>query len=310
MATASDAISNSVTNATNIIRNTASNAIDNALTMPNFTNPANTVVLNTGVLVELKAPTLPDGKFFYTAGSQTTPGLSRGTLANSSLLNNNNDLSHVCDFKFVFSDGISLSGLINPLAALTNAAKNGKMAAANAIRAAVSQLQSGFRTAIKAIIAVLCADPTGQVSLSVSVGKYYVRLINEAINKAAQVVYDVNLVLGLVQNLQQIVNWIQSLPGQIQKILKDCLTNFQTSLKQTEASAQSATNVTNLFQQAQQQATNNSSQYNGTANPSLISAITGSTSTSAIDAISSHINSTVSTAPPSQSQQQATASKP
>ena len=137
-------ISNTITYSTLVygnVTNTVTNAVNDALTVPSFSNPAATNILDGGFVAEVKSPSLPNGGFFHTEGSQTTPGLSRGALHNSSLANNNADLSHVCDFKFTFADGISLSGLINPIAALQNAVKNGKMAAANAIRAAISQLQ-------------------------------------------------------------------------------------------------------------------------------------------------------------------------
>ena len=299
-----------IANATNILINTANNALNDALTVPSFSNPAETSILSGGIVAELNAPSLPNGGFFYTAGSQTTPGLSRGALHNSSLATNNADLSHVCDFKFVFVDGINLAGLINPIVALQNAVKNGKMAAANAIRAAINQLQQGFRALVTAALAVLCQDPTGQVSLSVSVGKYYVRLINEAINKAAQVVFDVSLIVNLVQDLQQIVTYIKSLPSQLQQILKDCLTNFQNSFASSVNASKNATQIKNVVNQAVYSATGNANQFNSTANTAVLNAITGTLTQSDITALSSHITSTVAAAPPSSGATQKTTQTP
>lgn len=313
MATIGNIATNSVTAATNVLTNTVTNALNNAeaaVTSPFFSNPAPTSIVNGGAIFELKSPSLPNGGYFYTAGSQTVPGLARGALVNSALLNNNVNLSHVCDFKFTFSDGLSFSGLINPIAALQNAVKNGKMAAANAIRAAINQLQQGFRAIVTALLSALCADPTGIVSLQVSAAKYYIRLVNEAINRAAQIVYDVSLIVNLAKDITQIITYIESLPKQLQAILKDCLKNFQTSLNQSVQSAKSATNLKTTINQSINQSTNNANQYNSATNNAILNAASGTPTQATVNAITASINSTVSNSPPSFGSTANTASQP
>jgi len=312
MATATDAFAGGITAATNTLTNAVTGAFNNAqnnaaaLTSTSFVNLAPTQILDTGVLVELKSPKLANG-FFYTSGSQTLPGLSRGSLANSSLLNNNNDLSHVCDFKFDFSLGISISGLTNPFTQIANAIKNGKMAGANAVRAAVGQLQQAFREGLKALLAALNFDPTGQISLTISVGKSLVRQLNAITAQIAQIAYDVALIQSIATNLEQIVTWIKSLPGQIQKLLQQCLTNFQTSLTNTNNTIKNATNIKNIVNNIGQQANNAADAASANTSASMMAIINGTAGTAAITSL---INSTVASAPPSSGATQKTASSP
>jgi len=311
MATASDIAASSVNNASNIIYNTVTGAItsaENAFTT-SFVNAAPTNISPVGAVFELKSPQLPNGGFFYTAGSQTTPGLSRGSLANASLATNNADLSHVCDFKFTFSLGLDLGGLINPIAALQNAVKNGKMAAANAIRAAISQLQQGFRLIVTGILSALNLDPTGVASLSFSTAKYYVRLVTEAINRAAQIVYDVSLIVNLAKDLQQIITWIETLPAQLKAIVAHCLTNFKNSLNSTVNNIQSQTNIHNITSGAINQLTNSTASYGSTLNSAVVNAVTNPTAASA-GALTNHITETVASATPSYGTTAKTASQP
>jgi len=313
MATATDAFAGGITNATNTLTNAVTNAVTNAqnnasaLTSTSFVNLAPTEILTGGAVLEIKSPNLPNGGYFYTAGSQTLPGLSRGSLKNSSLLNNNNDLSHVCDFKFDFSLGISISGLSNPFTQIANAIKNGKMAGANAVRAAVNQLQQAFREGLKALLAALNFDPTGQISLTISVGKSLVRQLNAITAQIAQIAYDIALVQSIVTNLQQIVTWIQSLPGQIQKLLQQCLTNFQTSLTNTTNTVKNATNINNIVNGIGQQANQAATAESANTSASMMAIINGTAGTAAVTSL---INSTVAAAPPSSGATQKTASSP
>ena len=313
MATATDAFVGGITNATNTLTNAVTNAFSNAqnnaaaLTSTSFVNLAPTEVLDGGVVLEIKSPNLPKGGYYYTAGSQTLPGLSRGALVNSSLLNNNNDLSHVCDFKFDFHLGIDIGGLTNPFTDIAKAIQAGKMAGANAVRAAVGQLQQAFREGLQALLAALNFDPTGQISLTISVGKSLIRKLQAIEAQVLQIVYDISLIQSIATNLEQIVTWIKSLPGQIQKLLQQCLTNFQTSLTNTNNTIKNATNIKNIVNNIGQQASNAAAAESANTSASMMAIINGTAGTAAITSL---INSTVASAPPSSGATQKTASSP
>jgi len=308
-------VSSSITNASNILTNSVSAALSGiqnnaaAITSTSFSNLAPTDILNGGVVAEVKSPQLPNGGYFYTAGSQTTPGLSRGALVNTALLNNNNNLSHVCDFKFDVAASIGLGGLTNPFTEIGNAIKNGKMAAANAVRAMLQQLQQGFRTGLAGLLEALNLDPTGQISLAISAGKYIVRILKEVLAQAAQIAYDVAFILALPQQLNQIIKWIESLPSQIKAILEQCLTNFNNSLKQTNNSIKNIPGIKQTFSNLSNSANSAASQVN-TTNSSLTNIINGSTNGSDVTGLTNHINQTVAAAPPSFGATANTASQP
>lgn len=232
------------------LKNAFVGAVDDVkqINLPTFTNLANTSIINGGILIETNSPKWPSwyAGTYNTAGAQSSPGLARGALVNTGVSVTNNNLAHICDFRFIFTSGINLGGLINPINAFKQAIKQGKNAAANAIRVALSQLNTAFRTAINALLAGMGADPTGLMSLQFSLAKDVVRKINEITKKIAQMIADIATIYYLITGLQQIVEWIKSLPAQLQSILKNCLLNFQNSVNATVASFKGATDLTAL----------------------------------------------------------------
>jgi hypothetical protein len=216
--------------------------------LPTFTNLANTSIINGGLLIETNMPKWPRwyAGSYNTPGAQSSPGLARGALVNTGVSVTNNNLTHICDFRFIFSSGISLGGLVNPVKAFQQAIKQGKNAAGNAIRVALTQLNTAFRTAINALLAGMGADPTGVLSLQFSLAKDVVRKVNEITKKIAQVIADIATIYYLIEGLQQIVAWIKSLPDQLKSILQNCLLNFQNSVNETVASFKGATDLTSL----------------------------------------------------------------
>jgi hypothetical protein len=270
-----------------------------------FVNNATTQIVN-GILQEISPPQWPYGGTFQTTGVQTTPGVARGALTNTGIDAANQNLAHACDFKFQLD--INVSGLIGPdLTALIGAIKAGKLAAANLVRAAVMQLQQEFNIAISAILSMLnLTDVSGVASLSVSLAYDTGIRIQEIINQAAQILYDVSLVNNLIKDLQQIVTWIESLPTQLQNLLKQCLLNFQTSLSQAKASV----NAVAAIGPALAAATSSVSS-SATGAASAVLAVTTSPTQSNISGLQSYISSvSVNTSGPTTSSQFNQASSP
>ena len=246
------AINTGLTNATTILQNTFTGSVNNinSTSLPSFTNLAATLnnPINAGIKVETNMPKWPSwyAGSFATPGAQTGPGLSRGYITNTGISVTNNNLAHICDFRFIFSSGISLGGLVNPITAFAAAIKQGKAAAASAIRAAISQLSTAFRAALDALIGAAGSDPTGMFSVQFSLAKDVIRQVNDITKKIAQMIADVATVYYLVQGLTDIVNWIKSLPDQLKSVLQSCLTNFQKSVDATVASFKGATDLSAL----------------------------------------------------------------
>ncbi|CAB4132973.1 hypothetical protein UFOVP250_17 [uncultured Caudovirales phage] len=183
-----------------------------------------------GIVSEVSSPKFSFGGTYNTLGVQTTPNLARGVLKNTGIYVTNGDLSHACDFRFVFGSGFNFMSYIPNLGLISGAIKNGQLAAANLIRAAILKLNETFRMAINAIILSVGFDPTGIVSTAFSTLKDIVRQINEKLKKIAQIIADIAFVYYLIQDIQEIIKWIETLPARLQAIVKSCLSNFTTSL--------------------------------------------------------------------------------
>ena len=81
--------------------------------------------------VESYPPNSIFAKLLNTSGVQTTPQLARGYMPGSSIDFLNNNLNHVCDFKFIFPDLKTIIGELgfqSPVEAIRDAIKNAKLA--------------------------------------------------------------------------------------------------------------------------------------------------------------------------------------
>ena len=198
-------------------------------TQPGFVNVTETQTIK-GRTTEKNPPLWPYNGSFNVAGTQTTPGISRGALINTGVYITNSQVAHVCDFKFNLTVALSLDALIPNFGILAGAIKNGQNRAAAAIRTTLSKLNQLFRTAMDAILKSLNVDITGVFSVEFSSLKKIVREINEKIKVIAQILADVSFVYNLIKDIEEIVKWIESLPERTKQILKECLKNFTTAV--------------------------------------------------------------------------------
>lgn len=180
----------------------------------------------------IRAPSSIYGNLLNKAGVQTTPQLARGYLAGSAIEASNRNLAHVCDFKFIFDFSFSLGDLLLPSVAFAQAIKNAKLAAAAKVRSFLSLMVGKLRKVIDAIIAVLGLDPSGKISIAISLAKDVVRKINRIIKQIAQVIEDILVWVFVAQQVKQLLDWILSLPAEIKQLLQDCVKNFTNSIKQ------------------------------------------------------------------------------
>ncbi len=163
-------------------------------------------------------------------GKPSTP--ANAYTANNTVLGwSSQNLSHGCDFRFLINIGdLSVGVIENPITLIQEAIKGAKNKAAAIIRALLSQLLSTFRIGLKAITVGLNLDPTGQLSAAFSKVREVVRTINYYSRKLAEMVGEVALVVALVLELKQIVEWIKTLPKQVLALLRDCLATFTSAI--------------------------------------------------------------------------------
>jgi hypothetical protein len=242
-------------------------------------------------IVENSPPNSIFGQLLNTAGVQTTPGLARGYVKGSIIDLLNGNLSHVCDFKFIFpslSSIIGDLGLLSPVAAIQDAIKNAKLKATNRLRSMIQTIISSLRTVLDAVITGLGFDATGIISFNFSLLKKIVRQINAITKKIAMIVESVLEWVFLAQQIVQLINWVKSLPAKLQQMLQDCLTQFGNSIKQVATQIKSIPDqITSL---TQTQITSIASEFTAAAKLTLDAATTSQSSSSIPDAVTQAFN--------------------
>ena len=119
-----------------------------------------------GQPAEPNAPEMPELIAEAAKKNPTTNSyISKGIVANTGISITNSSLAHVCDFRYQLQFDIGISGLTNPITAITNAIKSGKNNAANFIAMMIKKLNDTITTALKALIKAIGLDPTGTTSV-------------------------------------------------------------------------------------------------------------------------------------------------
>lgn len=164
-------------------------------------------------------------------GQPTTPAVAY-TVANTITAYTNSQVVHSCDFRFLINLGdLNIGAIENPITLIQQAIANAKNKAAAMIRALLAQLLSNFRIGFQGILVALNLDPTGQLAKIVSKARDVIRTINYYSRKLAEYVGSAALVVSLIQELKQVIEWIKSLPAKVLAMLKDCLTTFSNAVK-------------------------------------------------------------------------------
>jgi hypothetical protein len=152
----------------------------------------------------------------------------------------NRNLTHVCDFRFIFNIDIFASlGLVNPVAAIQRAIRNAKLKAATRMRDLLQKAIEVVKKIMKAITAALNIDYTGRISVVVDFAKDTIRRVNQAIEDLADAIESVLQWVFFAQQIIELINWIKSLPEKIKNLLLACIANFTSSLQQAVQSIQS-----------------------------------------------------------------------
>lgn len=159
---------------------------------------------------ESGAPTVINSGDALKPGKPTLPGLSRGSVVDTTIDKMNNSLAHVCDFK-------------------TELQKN------NALKQFLKAQAENIRKAIRAVLEALgLSDATGQTSWATTALKAITRELDRFNKKVLKPIMDFEkLVIGYVAQLQKIIAWILSLPAKLVAILKDCITKLTKLIAST-----------------------------------------------------------------------------
>ncbi len=193
-----------------------SNAVDPVVIKSKIEGGVNTVI------EKLTAPAMLINRI----GFPTVPATSY-SVAGTTIQIANEQTVHSCDFKFLinFAD-LNIGVIENPITLIKNAIAQAKNKASAIIQAALAKIVDGLRLITKGIIVAMNLDPSGQISKIFSILKDIVRKINYYAKLIAEYIGAVALIVELVRQLKQIIEFIKSLPARILAILKDCLTTF------------------------------------------------------------------------------------
>lgn len=143
----------------------------------------------------------------------------------------NEQTVHSCDFKFLINFGdLNLDVIENPVTLIKNAIAQAKNKAAAIIQAALTKIIDGLRIVTKGVIIALNLDPSGQIAKVYSVLKDIIRKINYYSKMIAEYVGAAALVVELIKQLRQIIDFVRTLPERVLAVLRDCLTSFLGSV--------------------------------------------------------------------------------
>lgn len=238
-------------------------------TVADYTGKLGATEIFTFKAVETHAPNSPWAAAMKLPGTQNTSALARGNLNGSIVQIMNGNLEHACDFKFIFNiDIFSSLGLVNPVEAIQRALKNAKLKATNRLRTLLKDAIKYIREGLELVMKTLGFDPSGQLALAFQIGKDLVDKVNTAIQWVAEKVEEVMEWVYFAQQIQQLINWIKTLPDKIKALLSACLANFTNSIKQVANQLQALPNqvvnatqsqinaIANQFTQAAQEVAN------------------------------------------------------
>lgn len=193
-----------------------SNAVNPDVIKAKIENGVNTVI------EKVTAPAMLVNRIGFPTIPTTTYSVAGTTIQIA-----NEQTVHSCDFKFLinFAD-LKLDVIENPITLIKNAIAEAKNKAAAIIQAAIQKIIDTFRLVTKGIIIAVNLDPSGEIAKAYSVLKDIIRKINYYAKIIAKYVGAAALVVELVKQLGQIIEYIKSLPQKILGILKDCLSTF------------------------------------------------------------------------------------
>jgi hypothetical protein len=152
------------------------------------------------------APRPPNGITLEQADTPSISRLGRGELANSLIDRANQTREHVCDITPQIRRSVALA------------------------RLQFSSFLKRIREAIKAFIASLNLDPSGQLAKITELAKWLARKIKEISNTIQEILDIKTVLLDIARDIRALIDYILSLPEKVLRFLRDCVTSFLSAL--------------------------------------------------------------------------------
>lgn len=149
-----------------------------------------------------QAPKLPAGLVADVVGEPSLPPMAREKIENTSIDKSNNSQEHVCDITNDLRKDIAI------------------------VRLKFGQLMAAIRKYIRALIAALGFDPSGEVSKLVSLAKAILRELKYYRDILLEILDYKEVLIEYARRVKAMIDYILSLPAKLAKLLADCLSNF------------------------------------------------------------------------------------
>jgi hypothetical protein len=149
-----------------------------------------------------QAPKMPEGLKADVVGEPTLPPMAREKIEDTAIDESNNSQSHVCDITSELKKDVAI------------------------VRLAFSNLMDAIRKAIRAFIASLGLDPSGEVSKIVSLAKFFLRELKYYQGILEEILDFKEVLLDYARRVKAMIDYILSLPQKLLQLLADCLANF------------------------------------------------------------------------------------
>lgn len=167
---------------------------------------------------------------FGTINSTSVGYAAQGDVSNTVIATTNKTLDHACDFRYFITLPTITIGLNNPVTEIQDAIKRGKNRSAQLMSLILTQMNTTLRAVINSLLPALGMDPSGIASKSYSIAKDLVRQINELTKTVARIAETASLYYNLVKDIQQIVDYLNSLPSRIVAMIQGCISQFMASI--------------------------------------------------------------------------------
>ena len=173
--------------------------------------PLVTGVFNNGIVRDDipkpdNSPQLPTHDKDNTVGEPTTPRIRQGVIDGTQIEVTNNNLSHVCDISIEVNKNVALA------------------------RLKFGQFIQAIRDAIRALVAALGLDPSGEISKLITLLKKLTAELKKIQAWLEEVADYSKVIIAYARKVRAMVDYILSLPEKLYELVKDCLANFFSAI--------------------------------------------------------------------------------
>jgi len=173
--------------------------------------PLITGVFNNGILRDEvprpnNSPILVSYDRDNTISEPTTPRIVRGVIDGTQIGVTNNNQSHICDISLELSKDVALA------------------------RLKFGQVIQSIRDAIRALIAALGLDPSGEFSKVITLFKKLTAELKKIQAWLEEIADYSKVIIEYARKVKALIDYILSLPAKLYELLKDCLSNFLSAV--------------------------------------------------------------------------------